>query len=45
MIRVMVEAPDRHRRDAVTEEIVDRIVSELGGEIHGRVDLTNALGD
>ena len=45
MIRVMVEAADRNRRDTVTEEIVDRIVSELGGEIHGRVDLTNALGD
>ncbi|MEO7454354.1 MAG: phosphoglucosamine mutase [Fimbriimonadales bacterium] len=45
MIRVMVEAPDRARRDVVTEEIVEKIVSELGGEIHGRVDLTNALGD
>jgi phosphoglucosamine mutase len=45
MIRVMVEAQDRVTRDAVTEEIVSKIVSELGGEIHGRVDLTNALGD
>lgn len=45
MIRVMVEAADRRLRDAVTAEIVDKIVSELGGEIHGRVDLTNALGD
>lgn len=45
MIRVMVESKDRERRDRVTDEIVSRVVSELGGEIHGRVDLTNALGD
>jgi len=45
MIRVMVESKDRENRDLVTEEIVSRVVSELGGEVHGRVDLTNALGD
>jgi phosphoglucosamine mutase len=45
MVRVMVEAPDIARRDAITEEIVDLVVAELGGVIHGRIDLTNALGD
>lgn len=45
MIRVMVEAQSRERRDAVADAIVNEIVSQLGGEVHGRVDLTNALGD
>jgi phosphoglucosamine mutase len=45
MIRVMVESKNREKRDIVTEEIVSRVVSELGGQVHGRVDLTNALGD
>ena len=45
MIRVMVESKNREMRDSVTEEIVSKVVSELGGQVHGRVDLTNALGD
>jgi phosphoglucosamine mutase len=45
MIRVMVESKNREKRDIVTEEIVSRVVAELGGQVHGRVDLTNALGD
>lgn len=45
MIRVMVESKDRAARDTVAEEIVSRVVSELGGHVEGRVDLTNALGD
>jgi len=45
MIRVMVESKDREKRDMVAEQIVSRVVSELGGHVEGRVDLTNALGD
>jgi phosphoglucosamine mutase len=45
MIRVMVEARDARERDAVADAIVERIKVELGGKVHGRVDLTNALGD
>jgi len=45
MIRVMVESQDRAKRDTVAEQIVARVVSELGGHVEGRVDLTNALGD
>jgi phosphoglucosamine mutase len=45
MIRVMVESKERQLRDDVTEEIVSRVVQELNGTVHGRVDLTNALGD
>jgi len=45
MIRVMVESNDRVKRDKVADAIVARVVSELRGVVHGRVDLTNALGD
>jgi phosphoglucosamine mutase len=45
MIRVMVESREQELRDSVTEEIVSRVVQDLNGTVHGRVDLTNALGD
>ncbi|MDQ2987151.1 MAG: phosphoglucosamine mutase [Armatimonadota bacterium] len=45
MIRVMVESQDRAKRDAVADQVVSRVVSELGGHVQGRVDLTDALGD
>lgn len=45
MIRVMVEANDAVRRDAIANEIVGGIERELGGSVVGRVDLTHALGD
>ncbi len=45
MIRVMVEADDWALRDEVTEILVGALERKLGGHIHGRVDLTYALGD
>lgn len=45
MIRVMVEADNADLRDSVAEKIVDAMISKLGGHVHGRVDLTHALGD
>jgi phosphoglucosamine mutase len=45
MIRVMVEATHYPLRDEVANLLTDSIVSKLGGHIHGRVDLTHALGD
>jgi hypothetical protein len=41
----MVEADEYELRDQVAEAIVEAMVRELGGEVHGRVDLTYALGD
>lgn len=45
MIRVMIEADDIELRDAVAHSIVAAMVSEMGGVVQGRVDLTHALGD
>ena len=45
MIRVMVEADDAVLRDSVADRIVSAMLSELGGEIYSKVDLTHALGD
>ncbi|HEY0865761.1 MAG TPA: hypothetical protein VGE01_00185, partial [Fimbriimonas sp.] len=45
MIRVMVEADGYGLRDGVADRIVEAMRRELGGSIHGRVDLTHALGD
>ena len=45
VIRVMVEADEYELRDQIAETIVDAMVRELGGVVHGRVDLTYALGD
>ena len=45
VIRVMVEADEYELRDRVADHIVDAMVREMGGEAHGRVDLTYALGD
>jgi phosphoglucosamine mutase len=45
MIRVMVEADDYGSRDRVADRIVGAMEKELGGVVHGRVDLTHALGD
>jgi len=42
---VMVEADEYELRDRVADHIVDAMVREMGGEAHGRVDLTYALGD
>ena len=45
VIRVMVEADEYALRDRVAERIVAAMERELGGQVHGRVDLTYALGD
>ncbi len=45
VIRVMVEADEYPLRDRVADRIVSAMERELGGEVHGRVDLTYALGD
>jgi phosphoglucosamine mutase len=45
MIRVMVEADDAAVRDRVTDRLVEEMIDKLGGHVHGRVDLTYALGD
>ncbi len=45
VIRVMVEADSYELRDSVAESIVSAMETKLGGEVHGRVDLTYALGD
>lgn len=45
MIRVMAETPDEGSRDLAVEMVVQSLLSELGGEIYSRVDLTHALGD
>ncbi|MDR3692149.1 MAG: phosphoglucosamine mutase [Fimbriimonas sp.] len=45
VIRVMVEADEYELRDRVADSIVEAMVREMGGEVHGRVDLTYALGD
>lgn len=45
MIRVMVEAADQDMRDLVAEQIVAAMERDLGGHVHGKVDLTHALGD
>lgn len=45
VIRIMVEATDRALRDKVADDILGAVLEELGGEVAGRVELTNALGD
>ena len=45
VIRVMVEADEYALRDRVADRIVGAMLRELAGEVHGRVDLTYALGD
>jgi phosphoglucosamine mutase len=45
MIRVMVEASQADARDRCADRIVDTLLSELGGEVSSKVDLTHALGD
>jgi phosphoglucosamine mutase len=45
MIRVMVEADEYELRDRVAERIVAAMERELAGHVHGKVDLTHALGD
>ena len=45
VIRVMVEADEYEVRDIVADRIVAAMERELGGQVHGRVDLTYALGD
>lgn len=45
MIRVMVEADQTTLRDRVADRIVKAMEADLGGHVHGRVDLTYALGD
>lgn len=45
IIRVMVEADEEALRDQQSDQIVQGILGELGGEIYSRVDLTHALGD
>lgn len=45
VIRVMVEADEYGLRDRVADRVVAAMERELGGAVHGRVDLTYALGD
>ncbi len=45
VIRVMVEADEYALRDRIADRIVSAMERELGGLVHGRVDLTYALGD
>ncbi len=45
MIRVMVEADEEALRDSVADNVVLAMQKELHGSVHGRVDLTHALGD
>lgn len=45
MIRVMVEASTYQARDAAAARLVNKLISQLGGRVEGRVDLTHALGD
>ncbi len=45
MIRVMVEAESYALRDAQADSILAAMVSELGGKVYSKVDLTHALGD
>jgi len=45
MIRVMVEADDVALRDRIADDLVQVLITQLGGHIHGRVDLTYARGD
>lgn len=45
MLRVMVEADDAVLRDEASETVVRAMETKLGGEVHGRVELTHALGD
>lgn len=45
VIRVMVEADEYPLRDRVAERIVKAMETDLDGHVHGRVDLTHALGD
>jgi phosphoglucosamine mutase len=41
----MVEADDVALRDHIADDLVQVLITQLGGHIHGRVDLTYALGD
>lgn len=45
VIRVMVEADEYDLRDRLADDIVEAMKNDLGGAVHGRVDLTHALGD
>ncbi len=45
ILRVMVESESVTLRDDVSNDLVAAILSELGGSIYSRVDLTHALGD
>jgi phosphoglucosamine mutase len=45
VIRVMVEADEYALRDEVADALVGALERELAGVVHGRVDLTHALGD
>lgn len=45
MVRVMIEAPDRHQAEQEVQHIADLILSRHEGKIHEVVDLTDGLGD
>ncbi|HSI73041.1 MAG TPA: phosphoglucosamine mutase [Fimbriimonas sp.] len=45
VIRVMVEADEYALRDRVADKLVAALEREMGGEVHGRVDLTHSLGE
>jgi phosphoglucosamine mutase len=45
MIRVMGESPDMAQTQTAVDLVANALISELGGSIYSRVDLTHALGD
>ncbi|MBX3095987.1 MAG: phosphoglucosamine mutase [Fimbriimonadaceae bacterium] len=45
MIRVMVEAEDRPLAEQTADHLAAVLIASRGGEVAGRVDLTDALGD
>lgn len=45
MIRVMVEAADRPLAEKTADHLAAVLIASRGGEVAGRVDLTDALGD
>ncbi len=45
MIRVMAEGPDRPAVEQAVALVGEALVAARGGEVAGKVDLTDALGD
>jgi phosphoglucosamine mutase len=45
VLRVMVESRDSDALERVADELIGTVTRALGGEVQGKVDLANALGD